>query len=139
MIKFYRKDDGSLTIKDYEAQFAPHVLVDDDASVCPVCGLTWRPDYDSPCLCKDEVDFFNDNIDFNAKEVFDLLQPMICGAYDLGINPLPALRGIFGENSKISYWNGDCFGALRDCPMSDVISGKVMVLVSKDGHCRFWE
>jgi hypothetical protein len=138
MIKFYRKDDGSLTIKEYEAQFAPHEVIDEEISGCPVCGLTWRPDYDDPpCLCKDVVDFDGD-VDYNANEVFNLLQPLIAGAYELGLNPLPVLRKLLGDNAKISYWNEDCFGAMRNCPMSEVISGKVTVLVSKDGWCRFW-
>lgn len=138
MIKFYRKDDGSLTIKEHEAQFVSHEIVDSATLSCPVCGLTWRPDYDDPCLCKDEVDFNNNEVDFNANEVFDLLQPLIAGAYELDLNPLPSLRGLLGESAKISYWNSDCFGAMRNAPMSDVISGKITVLVSKDGHCRFW-
>lgn len=138
MIKFYRKDNGQLTLKEYEAQFAPHEIIDEDTSVCPICGLVWKHDHDDPCLCKDIVNFDTDNVDFNAKEVFDLLQPLIAGAYELDLNPLPSLRSLLGENAKISYWNGDCFGAMRNAPMSEVISGKVTVLVSKDGWCRFW-
>ena len=138
MIKFYNKTGGGLTTKEHEAQFAPHEIIDDETSRCPVCGLVWKHDHDDPCLCKDIVNFDTDNVDFNAKEVFDLLQSMIEGAYELGLNPLPALRKLLGEKAKISYWNSECFGALRDCPMSKVISGEVMVLVSKDGACRFW-
>jgi hypothetical protein len=134
---FYRKSNGSLTLEEHEAQFAPHEVISDEMSMCPVCGLTWRHDIDDPCLCKDVVDF-DGEVDYDAKEVFDLLQPLIDGAYRLGLNPLPALRKLFGERVKLSYWNSDCFGALRDCPMSDVISGAVTVLVSKDGWCRFW-
>ena len=138
MIKFYRKDDGFLTIKEHEAQFVYHEIVDNDTSRCPVCGLVWRHDYDDPCLCKDVVDFNADDTDFNANEVFSLLQPLIEGAYELDLNPLPSLRKLFGENAKFSYWNDECFGAMRNAPMSEVISGKVMVLVSKNGLCRFW-
>ena len=137
MIKFYNKIGGGLTIKEHEAQFVSHEIIDEETSGCPICGLTWRPGYDDPCLCKDVVDFDGD-VDFNAKEVFDLLQPLIAGAYELGLNPMPALRKLFGENAKFSYWNEDCFGAMRNSPMSEVISGKVTVLVSKDGWCRFW-
>lgn len=135
MIKFYRKYDGSLTIKKHEGQFVSHEVVDDGILSCPVCGLTWKPEYDDPCLCKDVVRNLSA---FDADEVFNLLQPLIAGAYELGINPLPALRKLLGEKAKISYWNDDCLGAMRNCPMSEVISGKVTVLVSKDGSCRFW-
>jgi hypothetical protein len=138
MIKFYNKIGGGLTTKEHEAQFAPHEVVDNEISRCPVCGLTWRPDYDEPCLCKDVVDFSADDTDFNANEVFSLLQPLIAGAYELDINPLPFLRKLFGKDAKFSYWNDDCLGAMRNAPMSEVISGKVTVLVSKDGWCRFW-
>jgi hypothetical protein len=122
-------------LKEYEAQFAPHEVLDNETSRCPVCGLTWRPDYDDPCLCKDVVEDFSA---FDADEVFNLLQPLIAGAYELDLNPLPSLRKLFGEKAKFSYWNSECFGAMRNCPMSEVISGKVTVLVSKDGWCRFW-
>jgi hypothetical protein len=135
MIRFYRKIDGGLTTKEHEAQFAPHEIVDNETSRCPVCGLVWNHDLDDPCLCKDIVEDFSA---FDADEVFSLLQDLVAGAYDLGLNPLPALRKLLGEKAKISYYNGDCFGAMRNAPMSEVISGKVMVLVSKDGTCRFW-
>ena len=138
MVKFYRKSDGSLTVNDWEAQFASHEEIDEHTNVCPICGLTWRPEYDGPCLCKDVV-YFDDmgDDDFNAEEVFDLLQPLIAGAYELDLNPLPSMRILLGDNAKIQYWNGDCLGAMINCPMSEVISGKVTVLVSKDGWCRF--
>lgn len=137
MIKFYNKIGGGLTIKEHEAIFAPHEVIDEETSGCPICGLTWRHDYDDPCLCKDVVDFDGD-VDYNANEVFNLLQPLIAGAYELGLNPLPRLRKLFGDGVKISYWNEDCLGAMRNAPMSEVISGKVAVLVAKDGLCRFW-
>jgi len=138
MVKFYNKIGGGLTTKEHEAIFATHEVIDDGVSGCPICGLTWRPDYDDPpCLCKDII-YFDGDVDYNANEVFDLLQPLIAGAYELGLNPLPALRKLLGDNAKISYWNDDCFGSMRNAPMSEVISGKVMVLVSKDGWCRFW-
>lgn len=139
MINFYNRIGGGLTTKEHEAIFAPHEVIDNETSRCPVCGLTWNSDYDDPCLCKDVVDFNNDDAnDFDAEEVFDLLQPLIAGAYELGLNPLPRLRELLGEKAKISYWNDDCFGAMRNAPMSEVISGKVIVLVSKNGLCRFW-
>ena len=102
MIKFYRKDDGSLTIKEYEAQFAPHEVIDNETSRCQVCGLTWRPDYDDPCLCKDVVDFDGD-VDYNAYEVFDLLQPLIAGAYELGLNPDRKSTRLNSSHITISY------------------------------------
>lgn len=135
MIKFYHKIGGGLTLEEHEAQFAPHEVIDEDTRWCPICGLTWRPEYDSPCLCKDVIE---DLSAFDADEVFNLLQPLIEAAYELDLNPLPALRKLFGPNAKFSYWNGNCFGALRDCPMSEVISGAVTVLVSKNGFCRFY-
>lgn len=135
MIKFYRKYDGSLTTKEHEGQFVSHEAVDDGTLSCPVCGLVWKPEYDDPCLCKDVVKDFSA---FDADEVFNLLQPLIAGAYELGLNPLPSLRKLLGERAKISYWNEDCLGAMRNAPMLDVISGKVTVLVPKDGWCRFW-
>lgn len=137
MIKFYQKNNGSLTIREHEAQFAPHEVIDNETSRCPVCGLTTTLETRVSCLCKDIV-YFDGDVDYNANEVFALLQPLIAGAYELDLNPLPALRKLFGDNVKISYWNEDCYGAMRNAPMSEVISGKVMILVSKDGWCRFW-